>query len=320
MKVLITGGAGFIGGNFVYYALREHPNWQIVCLDKLTYAANPATLKRAKTYPNFTFVQGDIADGALVFPLFEREKFDLVINFAAESHVDRSIKNSRVFLESNVLGVQTLLDACNAFGVGRFHQISTDEVYGDLSLGSTEPAFSENSPLKPSSPYAASKAAADLLVLSYRRTYGTPVTISRSSNNYGPYQFAEKFIPLCITRALSGRRPPLYGDGKNVRDWLYVEDHCRAIDVILSRGREGEIYNVGGGCELPNIEVLGRIMRSLGKDEDFFEYVADRPGHDRRYAMDFSKIKELGWQPQMPFESGLARTIDWYRQNNEWWG
>lgn len=292
MKYLITGGAGFIGTNFIYYMLEKHPENEYVCLDKLTYAGNLANLKKAMEYKNFRFVKGDIGDREFVFSLFEQEKFDIVVNFAAESHVDRSIENPGPFLTTNVLGTQVLLDACRKYGIVRFHQISTDEVYGDLPLDRPELKFKESDPLKPSSPYSASKASADLLVLAYHRTYGLPVTISRCSNNYGPYQFPEKLIPLMIINAMNEKELPVYGAGQNVRDWIYVTDHCEAIELILEKGRVGEVYNIGGNCEKRNIDVVKMIVQKLGKPEELIRYVKDRPGHDLRYAMDISKMRE----------------------------
>lgn len=320
MKILVTGGAGFIGSNFIYYMLGKYPDYRIVCLDKLTYAGNLATLSAALKDGRFAFVKGDIADRDSVYRLFEEQGFDAVVNFAAESHVDRSIEDAGPFAITNVLGTQVLLEACNRFGVARFHQISTDEVYGDLPFGRSDLSFKENSPLRPSSPYAASKASADLIVQAYCRTYGIFATISRCSNNYGPYQFPEKLIPLIITRALADKSLPIYGDGRNVRDWLHVADHCRAVDIILHSGRAGEIYNLGGGCELANIDVAKRILAILGKPESLIEFVADRRGHDRRYAMDPSKAeRELGWTAERDFSSGLAETVRWYTDNRKWW-
>ncbi len=320
MKYLITGGAGFIGTNFIYYMLENHPENEYVCLDKLTYAGNLANLHKAMKNKNFRFVKGDIADRKFVFDLFEQEKFDVVVNFAAESHVDRSIEIPDVFLVTNVLGTQVLLDACRKFGVKRFHQISTDEVYGDLPLDRPDLKFKETDNLRPSSPYSASKASADLLVLAYNRTYGLPVTISRCSNNYGPYQFPEKLIPLMIINALNDKELPVYGTGQNVRDWIYVTDHCEALDVILQKGREGEIYNIGGNCEKRNIDVVKTILEKLGKPESLIKFVKDRPGHDLRYAMDTSKMKkEFGWEPKIGFDEGIEMTIDWYLNNEEWW-
>ena len=302
MKILVTGGAGFIGGNFIHYMLKNHPDCRIVCLDKLTYAGNLSTLAGALNNANFTFVRGDIADSDFVCGLFARESFDAVVNFAAESHVDRSISGAQVFMVSNVVGVQVLLDACNRYGVRRFHQISTDEVYGDLPLGSPSLKFTEESPLRPSSPYAASKAAADLIALASRRTYGTFVTISRSSNNYGPYQHPEKLIPLVITRALAGEKVPVYGDGQNVREWISVFDHCRAVDLVLQNGESGEIYNVGGGVEMANIDLVELILNELGVSRSLIEFVPDRKGHDRRYSIDSNKMAyKFGWRPQTNF-------------------
>ncbi len=319
MKILVTGGAGFIGGNFIQYMLKNHPDCRMVCLDKLTYAGNLSTLAGALNNANFTFVRGDIADSDFVCGLFARESFDAVVNFAAESHVDRSISGAQVFMVSNVVGVQVLLDACNRYGVRRFHQISTDEVYGDLPLGSPSLKFTEESPLRPSSPYAASKAAADLIALASRRTYGTFVTISRSSNNYGPYQHPEKLIPLVITRALAGEKVPVYGDGQNVREWISVFDHCRAVDLVLQNGESGEIYNVGGGVEMANIDLVELILNELGVSRSLIEFVPDRKGHDRRYSMDSSKMAyKFGWRPQTNFLEGIKRTVRWYKNNRDW--
>lgn len=319
MKILVTGGAGFIGGNFIYYMLKNHPDCRMVCLDKLTYAGNLSTLAGALNNANFTFVRGDIADSDFVCGLFARESFDAVVNFAAESHVDRSISGAQVFMVSNVVGVQVLLDACNRYGVRRFHQISTDEVYGDLPLGSPSLKFTEESPLRPSSPYAASKAAADLIALASRRTYGTFVTISRSSNNYGPYQHPEKLIPLVITRALAGENVPVYGDGQNVREWISVFDHCRAVDLVLQNGESGEIYNVGGGVEMANIDLVELILNELGVSRSLIEFVPDRKGHDRRYSIDSNKMAyKFGWRPQTNFLEGIKRTVRWYKNNRDW--
>ena len=319
MKILVTGGAGFIGGNFIQYMLKNHPDCRMVCLDKLTYAGNLSTLAGALNNANFTFVRGDIADSDFVCGLFARESFDAVVNFAAESHVDRSISGAQVFMVSNVVGVQVLLDACNRYGVRRFHQISTDEVYGDLPLGSPSLKFTEESPLRPSSPYAASKAAADLIALANRRTYGTFVTISRSSNNYGPYQHPEKLIPLVITRVLAGEKVPVYGDGQNVREWISVFDHCRAVDLVLQNGESGEIYNVGGGVEMANIDLVELILNELGAPRRLIEFVPDRKGHDRRYSMDSSKMAyKFGWRPQTNFLEGIKRTVRWYKNNRDW--
>ena len=320
MNVIVTGGAGFIGANFVYYELRTHPEDRIVCYDVLTYAGNIATLDDACKAPNFTFVCGDIADRAAVYALFEREKPDVVINFAAESHVDRSIENPEIFLQTNIIGTSILLDACRKYGITRYHQVSTDEVYGDLPLDRPDLFFTEETPLHTSSPYSSSKAGADLLVQAYARTYGIPVSISRCSNNYGAFQFPEKLIPLMIIRALRGEKLPVYGDGLNVRDWLHVDDHCAAIDAIVRRGNAGEIYNVGGHNERSNIDVVRTILRLLGKGEELISYVEDRKGHDRRYAIDPAKIgRDLGWQPETSFEDGIRSTIRWYEEHQEWW-
>ncbi len=320
MNVIVTGGAGFIGANFVYYELRTHPEDRIVCYDVLTYAGNIATLDDACKAPNFTFVCGDIADRAAVYALFEREKPDVVINFAAESHVDRSIENPEIFLQTNIIGTSILLDACRKYGITRYHQVSTDEVYGDLPLDRPDLFFTEETPLHTSSPYSSSKAGADLLVQAYARTYGIPVSISRCSNNYGAFQFPEKLIPLMIIRALRGEKLPVYGDGLNVRDWLHVDDHCAAIDAIVRRGDAGEIYNVGGHNERSNIDVVRTILRLLGKGEELISYVEDRKGHDRRYAIDPAKIgRDLGWQPETSFEDGIRSTIRWYEEHQEWW-
>ena len=320
MKLIITGGAGFIGSNFIHYQLKHHPEDEFICLDKLTYAGNLSSLKGAMEQTNFKFVKGDIADRDFVYSLFETEKPDVVINFAAESHVDRSILEPELFLKTNVIGTGVLMDACRKYGIKRYHQVSTDEVYGDLPLDRLDLFFTETTPLHTSSPYSASKASADLLVLAYHRTYGLPVTISRCSNNYGPYHFPEKLIPLMIINALYDKALPVYGDGANVRDWLYVEDHCSAIDLIIRNGREGEVYNVGGHNEKSNLDVVKIILKALGKSEDLITFVKDRPGHDRRYAIDPTKIhNELGWLPQTKFENGIEKTIDWYLANKYWW-
>ncbi|MFC5703542.1 dTDP-glucose 4,6-dehydratase [Cohnella faecalis] len=320
MKVLITGGAGFIGSNFIYYMQEKYPDYYIVCLDALTYAGNFETLEHAMKKSNFRFVKGNIADRESVFKLFEEEGFNIVINFAAESHVDRSIKDPEIFLKANVLGTQVLLDAAKEYGVDRFHQVSTDEVYGELPIDRPDLFFTEDTPLQCSSPYSASKASADLLTFSYYKTYKLPISISRCSNNYGPYHFPEKLIPLMITRALYEQPLPVYGDGNNVRDWLYVEDHCRAIDLIIHKGRVGEVYNVGGHNEKTNLEVVKLILKELNKPESLINFVADRPGHDLRYAIDPSKIQlELGWQPETLFSEGISKTIRWYLDNSKWW-
>jgi len=318
--ILVTGGAGFIGSNFIFYMMKQTPKMRIVCYDKLTYAGNLSTLRPIMDAPDFRFVKGDVCDREAVFRVFEEERPDVVVNFAAESHVDRSIEDPGVFLRTNILGTQTLMDACRAYGGVRYHQVSTDEVYGDLPLDRPDLFFTEETPICTSSPYAASKAAADLLALSYFRTYGLPVTISRCSNNYGPYQFPEKLIPLMIANALADKPLPVYGTGENVRDWLYVEDHCRAIDLIIREGRVGEVYNIGGHNELTNIELVKMICRELGRPESLITHVADRKGHDRRYAIDPKKIHgELGWLPETKLADGLKRTIAWYLENRPWW-
>ncbi|MFT8887738.1 MAG: dTDP-glucose 4,6-dehydratase [Ethanoligenens sp.] len=320
MKILVTGGAGFIGSNFVYYMLAHHPEDEIICLDLLTYAGNLQTLDAALQNPKFKFVKGDIADRAFVFDLFRKEKPEVVVNFAAESHVDRSIENPEIFLTTNILGTSVLMDASREFGVQRYHQISTDEVYGDLPLDRPDLMFTEETPLHTSSPYSSSKAGADLLVMAYHRTYGLPVTLTRCSNNYGPYHFPEKLIPLIITRALDDKPVPVYGTGANVRDWLYVGDHCSAIDLVLRKGKVGETYNVGGHNERSNLEVVKAVLRELGKPESLITYVTDRKGHDRRYAIDPTKIeKELGWQPTYRFAEGIKVTVAWYLENKSWW-
>ena len=320
MNIIVTGGAGFIGSNFVYYMLKKRPNDKIICYDALTYAGNYETLLPALENPNFRFVKGDITDREQVAKLFREEKPDIVVNFAAESHVDRSIVNPDVFLMTNVIGTSVLLEACREFGISRYHQVSTDEVYGDLPLDRPDLFFTEATPLHTSSPYSASKASADLLVLAYHRTYGLPVTISRCSNNYGPYHFPEKLIPLMIVKALAGEKLPVYGDGKNVRDWLYVEDHCAAINLVLESGRVGEVYNIGGHNERANIDVVETILKALGKGADLIDFVPDRLGHDRRYAIDPTKIsRELGWLPETKFDEGIAKTIQWYLDNRGWW-
>ena len=320
MKILVTGGAGFIGANFVYYMLSKHADYKIVCIDALTYAGNLETLDKALENPNFKFVKGDITDRELVFDLFEKEQFDIVVNFAAESHVDRSIEDPGVFLKTNILGTQTLMDASRKFGVKRYHQVSTDEVYGDLPLDRPDMFFTEETPIHTSSPYSASKASADLLVQAYYRTFGLPVTISRCSNNYGPYHFPEKLIPLMIANALNDKALPVYGEGLNVRDWLYVEDHCKAIDMIIHDGKVGEVYNIGGHNEKTNIYIVKKILELLGKPESLITFVTDRKGHDLRYAIDPTKIKnELGWEPDTMFDDGIVKTVNWYLENRDWW-
>ena len=320
MNIVVTGGAGFIGANFIYYMLRRYEQYKIICYDKLTYAGNLSTLDKAIKNPQFKFIHGDIADKGAVSKLFIDEKPDIIVNFAAESHVDRSINDPAVFLTTNVIGTSVLMDACCEYGITRYHQVSTDEVYGDLPLDRPDLFFTEAMPLHASSPYSASKASSDLLVQAYHRTYGLPVSISRCSNNYGPYHFPEKLIPLMIIKALHNESLPVYGDGLNVRDWLYVEDHCRAIDLIIHKGDIGEVYNIGGHNEYANIDVVRIILKELGKSSSLIEYVSDRKGHDRRYAIDPSKIyNNLGWQPTTNFEVGIKSTIEWYINNKEWW-
>lgn len=313
MIIFVTGGAGFIGSNFIFYMMKKYPKYRIVCLDKLTYAGNLSTLASVLTKPNFRFVKIDICDRDAVYQLFEEERPDMVVNFAAESHVDRSIEHPEIFLQTNIIGTSVLLDACRIYGIQRYHQVSTDEVYGDLPLNRPDLFFTEETPIHTSSPYSSSKAGADLLVLAYYRTYDLPVTISRCSNNYGPYQYPEKLIPRMIINALHDKSLPVYGDGLNVRDWLYVEDHCCAIDLILRKGCIGEVYNVGGHNEMSNIDIVKLICKELGKPESLITYVTDRKGHDRRYAIDPTKIhRELGWLPETKFSDGIKKTIQWY--------
>ena len=320
MTLFVTGGAGFIGSNFIFYMMKEHPQDRIVCIDKLTYAGNLATLAPLMGRENFRFVRADICDREAMFRLFAEERPDVVVNFAAESHVDRSIKDPGVFLRTNILGTQTLMDACREYGVARFHQVSTDEVYGDLPLDRPDLFFTEQTPIHASSPYSASKASADLLVQAYCRTFGLPATISRCSNNYGPYQFPEKLIPLMIANALADKPLPVYDKGENVRDWLYVEDHCKAIDRILQNGRVGEVYNIGGHNEMRNIDIVKLICKAVGKPESLIAFVTDRKGHDLRYAIDPTKMgQELGWQPETMFNEGIHKTIQWYLDNRTWW-
>lgn len=319
-KILITGGAGFIGGNFVHYMLNKYNEYKIICVDALTYAGNIETLQPVVNNPNFKFIKADISDRETIYKIFEEEQPDIVVNFAAESHVDRSIEDPGLFLQTNILGTGILLDASRKFGVERYHQVSTDEVYGDLPLDRADLFFTENTSLHTSSPYSASKAAADLLVQSYNRTFELPVTISRCSNNYGPYHFPEKLIPLMIANALNDKTLPVYGKGENVRDWLYVEDHCSAIDMIIHNGRVGDVYNIGGHNERTNLEVVKTILKELNKPESLIKYVTDRPGHDMRYAIDPTKIKtELGWEPTTLFDEGIKKTIKWYLENRVWW-
>lgn len=320
MTIIVTGGAGFIGSNFVFHMLQAHPDYRIVCLDKLTYAGNLSTLEPVLQQDNFRFVKADICDRQAVDKLFQEEKPDIVVNFAAESHVDRSIENPGIFLETNIMGTAVLMDACRKYGIQRYHQVSTDEVYGDLPLDRPDLFFTEETPLHTSSPYSSSKASADLLVMAYYRTYGLPVTISRCSNNYGPYHFPEKLIPLMIANALADKPLPVYGNGENVRDWLYVEDHCRAIDLIIHNGKVGEVYNVGGHNEKRNIDIVRIICQELRKPESLIVHVEDRKGHDRRYAIDPAKIhRELGWLPETKFEDGIKKTIKWYLEHKKWW-
>ena len=320
MKIIVTGGAGFIGGNFVHYMMNKYKDYKIICIDALTYAGNMETLESVKDNPNFTFYKADISDRNSIYEIFEKEHPNIVVNFAAESHVDRSIDNPDIFLKTNILGTGVLMDACRKYGIDRYHQVSTDEVYGDLPLDRPDLFFTETPPLHTSSPYSASKASADLLVLSYFRTFKLPVTISRCSNNYGPYHFPEKLIPLMIANALADKELPVYGKGENVRDWLYVEDHCSAIDLIIHKGKVGEVYNIGGHNEKTNLEVVKIILQELGKSEDLIKYVTDRPGHDMRYAIDPTKIhKELGWLPATKFNDGIKKTIKWYLDNKAWW-
>ncbi|MGE7825111.1 dTDP-glucose 4,6-dehydratase [Paenibacillus sp. NPDC093718] len=316
MKLLVTGGAGFIGSNFILYMIQQHPNYQIINMDALTYAGNLENLKSVQHHPNYSFVQAVIADKPAVDAIFQ-QGIDVVVNFAAESHVDRSILEPEIFVKTNVMGTQVLLDAAQKYGVTKFVQVSTDEVYG--SLGETG-LFSETTPLAPNSPYSASKAGGDLLVRAYHETFGLPVNITRCSNNYGPYQFPEKLIPLIISRALNDESLPVYGDGLNIRDWLYVEDHCSAIDLVIHQGKIGEVYNIGGNNERTNLHIVQTILRELGKSESLITYVEDRPGHDRRYGIDPTKImNELGWKPKHNFETGIKETIQWYLNNKEWW-
>ena len=317
--ILVTGGAGFIGNCFCKLLLKERPDWKVVNVDCLTYAANPATIKEELKNPNYVFYKTDIRNRNGINAVFEKERPDTVVNFAAESHVDRSIENPGIFLETNVLGTQVLLDACRKYGIGRFHQVGTDEVYGDLPLDRPDLFFHEDTPIKTSSPYSTSKAAADLLALAYHRTYGLPVTVSRCSNNYGPYQFPEKLIPLMINNATHDKPLPVYGKGLNVRDWLYVEDHCRGILAVLEKGRVGEVYNLGGHNEKSNIEIVKIILKELGKPESLITFVADRKGHDQRYAIDPSKaMADLGWAPTTMFRDGIKLTVLWYRENTRW--
>ncbi len=320
MTILVTGGAGFIGSNFIYHILDKYPSYNVLCVDCLTYAGNMSTLADAMKNPNFKFFKTNICDRKSIYEIFESEKPDIVVNFAAESHVDRSIEDPEVFLQTNILGTQVLMDACRKYGITRYHQVSTDEVYGDLPLDRPDIFFTEDTPIHTSSPYSASKAAADLLVQAYHRTFGLPITISRCSNNYGPYHFPEKLIPLMIANALNDKPLPVYGEGLNVRDWLYVEDHCKAIDLIIHNGKVGEVYNIGGHNEMRNIDIVKLICKHLDKPESLITYVTDRKGHDMRYAIDPTKINnDLGWMPETKFADGLKKTIEWYLDNKEWW-
>ena len=318
---LETGGAGFIGSNYIHYMFQKYDNEiRIINVDKLTYAGNLENLKDVENRENYTFVKADICDSEAIMKIFDENDIDRVVHFAAESHVDRSIENPEVFLDTNIKGTAVLMDACRKYGIQRYHQVSTDEVYGDLPLDRPDLFFTEETPIHTSSPYSSSKAGADLLVLAYHRTYGLPVTISRCSNNYGPYHFPEKLIPLMIANALNDKPLPVYGKGENVRDWLYVEDHCKAIDLIIHNGRVGEVYNIGGHNEMKNIDIVKIICKELGKPESLITYVSDRKGHDMRYAIDPTKIhNELGWLPETKFADGIKKTIQWYLDNKEWW-
>ncbi|MDF9866984.1 dTDP-glucose 4,6-dehydratase [Bacilli bacterium PM5-3] len=320
MKICVTGGAGFIGSNFVYYMLEKYPEYEIDCIDCLTYAGNLETLEKALENKMFKFHKIDITDAKEIDELFSDRKYDIVVNFAAESHVDRSLENPGLFLSTNIMGTQTLMDSSLKYKVKRFHQVSTDEVYGDLPLDRKDLFFTEKTPLHTSSPYSASKASADLLVQAYNRTFNLPTTISRCSNNYGPHHFPEKLIPLVISRVYEGKKVPVYGKGENVRDWLHVYDHCSAIDLIIHKGIVGEVYNVGGHNERTNLEVVKTIINDLNKSEDLIEFVSDRPGHDLRYAIDPTKLEtELGWKPKYNFDTGIKQTIEWYLDNKDWW-
>jgi len=315
MKLLVTGGAGFIGSNFVHYALKEHPNWDVTNLDRLTYAGNLENLKEIQDQSGYHFVKGDIADRKLIDKLLG-QGFDVIVNFAAESHVDRSILDASPFIETNVKGTQVLLEGAKKHGIQRFIQVSTDEVYGSIDNG----RFTEESHLSPSSPYSASKTAADLLCRAYFKTHHLPVIITRCTNNFGPYQFPEKLIPLAITNALEGKHVPVYGDGLNIRDWIFVSDHCRALDAAIQKGKLGEIYNIGSGNEKTNLELIHKLLELLDKPQSLIQFVTDRPAHDRRYALDCAKIAtELGWKPYYSFGKALSATVDWYLKNESWW-
>ena len=320
MTIIVTGGAGFIGSNFIFHLMSAHSEDRVICVDKLTYAGNLSTLASVLGKPNFRFCKVDICDREAVYALFEEEHPDIVVNFAAESHVDRSIEDPGIFLQTNILGTSVLMDACRKYSIRRYHQVSTDEVYGDLPLERPDLFFTEATPIHTSSPYSSSKASADLLVLAYHRTYGLPVSISRCSNNYGPYHFPEKLIPLMIINALHDKPLPVYGEGLNVRDWLYVEDHCKAIDLVIRKGRVGEVYNIGGHNEMRNIDIVKLICKELNKPESLITYGSDRKGHDLRYAIDPTKIhQELGWLPETKFADGIKRTIKWYLEHQDWW-
>lgn len=320
MTVIVTGGAGFIGSNYIFYSLEKYPDRRIVCIDKLTYAGNLSTLAPVTDNKSFRFIKADICDRKTIFDIFHKERPDTVINFAAESHVDRSIEDPEAFLRTNIIGTGVLMDACVKYGISRYHQVSTDEVYGDLPLDRPDLLFTENSPLRASSPYSSSKAGADLLVMAYCRTFSLPATISRCSNNYGEYQFPEKLIPKAIVNALNDKPIPVYGKGENVRDWIYVKDHCKAIDAILRSGKVGEIYNIGGSCEIKNIDIINTVCSILNKPESLIAFVADRKGHDMRYAVDTSKIRsKLGWHPETSFAEGIEKTVKWYTDRRDWW-
>lgn len=320
MTIIVTGGAGFIGSNFIFYMIKNYPEYRIICIDNLTYAGNLITLESVADNPGFKFIKLDICNRRDVFSLFEKEKPDIVINFAAESHVDRSIESPDIFLQTNIIGTSVLLDACRKYGIKRYHQVSTDEVYGDLPIDRPDLFFTEKTPINASSPYSSSKASADLLAKAYYRTYGLPITISCCSNNYGPYQFPEKLIPLMIINALNNRELPVYGEGLNIRDWLYVDDHCKAIDLIIHKGRLGESYNIGGHNEMKNIDIVRKICDILEKPYSLIRHVEDRKGHDLRYAIDPTKIRnELGWEPETFFEDGIIKTVNWYLNNRSWW-
>ena len=320
MTIIVTGGAGFIGSNFIFYLINKYPSYRVICMDCLTYAGSLSTLAPIMSKPTFRFVKESITDRDAVYKLFEEEQPDIIVNLAAESHVDRSIEYPEMFLDTNIKGTAILMDACREYGITRYHQVSTDEVYGDLPLDRPDLFFTEETPLCPSSPYSSSKAAADLLVFAYHRTYNLPVSISRCSNNYGPYQHPEKLIPLMIVNALSDKPLPVYGNGENVRDWVYVEDHCKAIDLIIHKGRVGQIYNIGGHNEMKNIDVVKHICKEMNRSERLITYVSDRKGHDLRYAVTPAKIHyELGWLPETKFEDGIKKTIQWYLDNKDWW-